>query len=50
MITGSIATYFLKNNEQSNIKETLKHDIDNIENLSNNDIERLIKIIKTYRD
>jgi voltage-gated potassium channel len=51
MITGSIATYFLKNNEKSNIKkESLKHDIDNIENLSNNDIERLIKIIKTYRD
>jgi voltage-gated potassium channel len=47
MITGSIATYFLKNNEKSNIKESLKHDIDNIENLSNNDIERLIKIIKT---
>lgn len=42
MITGSIATYFLKNNEKSNIKESLKHDIDNI--------ERLIKIIKTYRD
>ena len=50
MITGSIATYFLKNNVKSNIKESLKHDIDNIENLSNNDIERLIKIIKTYRD
>ncbi len=50
MITGSIATYFLKNNEKSNIKESLKHDIDNIENLSNNDVERLIKIIKTYRD
>ena len=49
-ITGSIATYFLKNNENSNIKESLKHDIDNIENLSNDDIERLIKIIKTYRD
>jgi voltage-gated potassium channel len=51
MITGSIATtYFLKIMRKSNIKESLKHDIDNIENLSNNDIERLIKIIKTYRD
>ncbi len=50
MITGSIATYFLKGNQKSNIKESLKHDIDNIENLSNDDIERLIKIIKTYRD
>lgn len=34
MITGSIATFFLKGNEKSNIKELLKHDI-----------ERLIKII-----
>ncbi|MBO3075851.1 potassium channel family protein [Staphylococcus xylosus] len=50
MITGSIAAYFLKGKEKSNIKESLKHDIDNIENLSNDDIERLIKVIKTYRD
>ncbi len=47
MITGSIATYFLRGNKKSNIKDSIKHDIDNIENLSNDDIERLIKIIKT---
>ncbi|MEB7847989.1 potassium channel family protein [Staphylococcus equorum] len=50
MITGTIATYFIKSKSNSNIKESIKKDIDNIENLSNDEIESLIKIIRTYQN
>ncbi|MBU0438864.1 potassium channel family protein [Staphylococcus succinus] len=50
MITGTIATYFIKKKSSSNIKESIKKEIDNIENLSNDEIEQLVKIIRTYHN
>ncbi|WP_415735716.1 ion channel [Lacicoccus alkaliphilus] len=49
MITGSIATYFITEDEKDTTKEYLKKEVDQLGDLSNGEIDRLVKIIETYK-
>ncbi|GAB3065565.1 ion channel [Salinicoccus sesuvii] len=50
MITGSIATYFITEEDQDDTKEYIKNEVDKLGNLTNQEIDRLVRVIDTYRN
>jgi voltage-gated potassium channel len=49
MITGSIATYFITEEEKDDTKEYIKSQVDKLDGLSNDEIARLTTLIETYK-
>lgn len=50
MITGSIATYFITEEDEDDTKEYIKKEVDKLGKLSDQEIDRLVKVIDTYRN
>ncbi|MCT8138313.1 potassium channel family protein [Anaerobacillus sp. CMMVII] len=49
MITGSIATYFIKGDEENNKIVFLKNELSRINELTNSDIDVLIKTLESFK-